>query len=258
MNGVFFVHIMKTGGTALTEILNRRFGEAIYPSGKEKGGLLMKQQPHHLLEMPEAERSKISAYSVHMPAWVAAAVAPGFHAVTVLREPVARTVSHLRQISRLQWAPDDLEAIWDDESWRSRLANYQTRYFSAQRPTSAPSFGDVESGTAEHDELLTSMRRALRLFYATGVASADPLEDRDLTVAQRRLRSFDLVGVTEDLAPVAAHLSRMIGADRSDLDRVNVTDDSRPVPLSLVRRLEADLRLDLELYETGRTLTKGR
>jgi hypothetical protein len=261
VRGIFFVHIMKTGGVTLTNLLRGHFGEAVYPPIEARSPL-MKTEPTHLLGLPVEQREQFSVYSVHMPAWVAEAVAPGFHTVTVLREPVARTVSHLRQIAGIGWAPRDLEAIWDDPDWRLRLTDYQTRLLATDRPSSTLS-PDQEALLAEmlaahnREVVRRDLQGSLRTFYATAIATRAPLGPDALKRAERRLRDFDVVGVTERLELVAERLAGLIGIEPPALGRDNVASDRRPVPTSFLRRLEHDLTLDLELYETARTAATG-
>jgi hypothetical protein len=261
VTGIFFVHIMKTGGTSLSDFLRRQFGDAaIYPPFSDPIGSETKQQPTHLLELPVEERRRFRAYSVHMPAWVADAVAPHFHKVTVLREPVARTVSHLRQISQMEGTPDTLEEIWDDSEWRLRLADYQTRFFAAERPSEDLS-EEMKEALRQHLASGSNRRQMsdqLRPFRATAVPTIEVQGPADLRRAVQRLRGFDVVGLTEDLDAAGAWLAGVIGAPVPALARRNTAKDSRPVGRSLLRRLEDDLSLDVELYETAWELAGAR
>lgn len=258
MKGVFFVHIMKTGGTTVTGFLREVFDDdAVYPPANDRVGSSSKFHPTHLLDLSVQERRHLKMYSVHMPAWVAEAVAPDFCTATVLREPVARTVSHLRQISGNEWAPNRLEEIWDAPEWRLRLVDYQTMHFAAERPDEQRS---KEMKRASDEEFTSEQGRkrlsdALGPVYATAVPTPVSLGRSDLERAKRRLSQFDVVGLTEELTAAGARLARLIGVQAPTLRQGNRTTDMRPVSRSLLRRLERDLTLDLELYETARALS---
>ena len=204
--GVFFVHIMKTGGTSVSRLLVEHFGEkAIYPPADAMGPTLDKMKPSELLDLPPERREHIQVYSVHMPAWVANAVAPDFCTFTVLREPVARTVSHLRQAASTPWAPDSLEAIWDDPTWRLRLVDYQTRFFAGDErdvgtpDELAPSLQAFQAELARTSRASGGFAGVLRPYFVTGVPYATPLPDDAEHRARAQLASIDVVGVTEAL-----------------------------------------------------------
>lgn len=259
MHGLFFVHIMKTGGTTLAGFLREQFrARAAYPPLSDGMGAMTKHDPTALLELDEDALEELRLVAVHMPAWVADAVAPSFHTVTVLREPVARTVSHLRQIAGHPWAPSSVEAIWDTPAWRLRLADYQTRHFAEPaEPEALP-----EQDADDLQEALGSDLRpdsdVFRPFHAaltTAVPNPTPMRSADLRHAKRRLARFDVVGVTHALERAAARVASLLGTEAPDLGRANRTSEARPLPRSFLRRLEDDLTLDLELYAAARALS---
>ena len=104
--------------------------ETTYPGAPEPARAMAKTSLQVLLEVSRAEQRPRDFYSVHMPAWVAEEVAPHHVRVTVLREPVARTISHLRHIARAmqlvggQPAFGSLQELYDDPRWHERLVNY--------------------------------------------------------------------------------------------------------------------------------------
>jgi hypothetical protein len=259
--GVFFVHIMKTGGTSVSRLLLEHFGEkAIYPPADAMGPTLNKMKPSELLELPPEQRAHIQVYSVHMPAWVAGAVAPEFCSFTVLREPVARTISHLRQAASTPWASESLEEIWDDPQWRLRLVDYQTPFFAGDereaRPPEdlAPSLQAFQTELARHSRGSGNFFGTLRPYFVTGVPYAMPLPDDAQHRARAQLASIDVVGVTEALGRATARLASAIGIRLPELRRMNVTPETATVSKGLLRRIRDDMARDLELYELAREL----
>jgi hypothetical protein len=127
---IFFVHVMKTAGTAVSTLLRPHYKRSErYPRielGKVRNQKLLVNQ---LMDIPSEEQVQTRFYSVHMAAWTAHEVAPQHIHVSVLREPVARTISHLRHIAR-GLNIESLEEIYDDPRWRIRLNDYQTQLFS--------------------------------------------------------------------------------------------------------------------------------
>jgi hypothetical protein len=261
--GVFFVHIMKTGGTSVSRLLLEHFGEkAIYPPADASGLTLDKVKPSELLDLPPERREHIQVYSVHMPAWVANAVAPDFCTFTVLREPVARTVSHLRQAASTPWAPDRLEEVWDDPTWRLRLVDYQTRFFAGDERDAgppedlAPSLQGFQTELARQSRGSGNFSGALRPYFVTAVPYATPLPDDAQNRARAQLTSMDVVGVTEELDRATARLASAIGIRLPDVRRTNVTADTSTASRGLLRRISDDMTRDLELYELARELAR--
>ncbi len=149
---LFFVHVMKTAGTTLLTQLRRAFpSAAMFPppmapdAPAEAQWELMQQYSalDALLELSEAQRAELSLVSGHFP--FAAVDLLGGPAdaggragsrpscITLVREPVARTLSMLGQLQRTSealhgWSfPAIYEQPWVFQHF---LANYQTRVLS--------------------------------------------------------------------------------------------------------------------------------
>ncbi len=130
----FFVHVMKTGGTTFAQHIDSNFERAHrYP--------LADHGPDHLQEyylidrvrdLTPAQRSEIRAYAGHFPFVVSSMVGADV-TLTILRDPIERTVSFLRHCKRYQERMRDmpLEEIYDD-GWMYPLYihNYQAKLFA--------------------------------------------------------------------------------------------------------------------------------
>src|SRR4051794_1428828 len=82
--GIFFLHLMKTGGTSLHWLMRSWFTpEEMYPSPTSNALLWEKAFPSLLLDVRAAEPEPRRFYSVHMAAWVADEVAPDHLRITV-------------------------------------------------------------------------------------------------------------------------------------------------------------------------------
>jgi hypothetical protein len=187
-----------------------------------------------------------------MPAWVAEAVAPRHARVTVLREPVARTISHLRQIAGVLnrreagHAVRSLDELYDDPRWYRRLANYQVRIFSQTRD-------EYES---EHERRIAVLPGASHqdpdlLFptQATGVEVDTLVQDGALGRAIGVLDRFDVVGVTEQLDLVLERVAALVGKEYRPVGYVNPGSATLEASKALVERVRADQELDVMLYE---------
>src|SRR5439155_17629863 len=103
--GVYHIHVMKTGGTSLARMLPFPL-QLSYPTpGQEERRVHEKFAPEALLAMSPEERSRFVLVSTHMGAWIAEELFPDLLSVTVLRYPLERTFSHLRQIIALPGSP---------------------------------------------------------------------------------------------------------------------------------------------------------
>ncbi len=250
---VFFVHTMKTGGTSLQRALRQHFlpGER-YPTAEGAEfvqQVVEKVQWARLLAMPREQRQRIRYYSVHMPAWVAGLVAPTHFTVTLVREPVARTVSHLQMIVRFResffGATLDLPSLWEEPAVRSRLANYQTQMFAdpspsdrdlvAAPPDIPPDFGDWS------DEALTTE-------LSTAIRTPRIVTHDDLQAAVTRLSSFDAVGISDRLIRLTEQLSRRLGVPVPEPGRFNITPSAPAAPPTLLDSIRDHTTFDLELF----------
>jgi hypothetical protein len=242
--GVFFVHVMKTGGLSFNEAMRSHYPlESVYPRPAYGERVAWKVSPRALLAADPARLSKASYFTVHMPAWIAEAVAPDFLRVTVLRDPVERTISHLRHIARRHAAYHCIEDIYDDETWADRLANYQTRLFAESR--------------SDHDQRLRPVDRGqLRHYWFTAIGHhPGRLGESDLDSALDRLRAFDVVGTTDQLADVVRRVLCRIGAQPQPAPHVNAAADGLRGSASLRRRIAEDNELDIQLVEEARRLS---
>jgi hypothetical protein len=253
-SGIFFIHIMKTGGTSLDMALRGMFdSRSAYP------GLDPETSPGHKVDiarlldgLPEQD-VPIRFISVHMPAWVAERFAARYVTATVLREPVTRTLSHLRHIARLSaLTSDDIEEVYDDPPYRARLANYQTRVLSqtAHQYEADRRIGDDLARAAETGSEVA--RREFVAFagplFATALANGDPLTGADLDAAIERLERFDEVGTTDRLNDFVARLAIRCRLPTPVLRVLNTSTTEVEAPASLVERIRADNALDVELY----------
>jgi hypothetical protein len=279
---------MKTGGTSFAFHAQQHFAsDEIYPSpgidtldGSIDARILAYSTLQALGSLSSARRGAIRFYAGHFPFAATALVRESFAdsttscapiVLTLVREPVARTVSTLRHFQRLRpgsvgearanrFAALPLEAIYDDPAVHSTFVrDHQVRLYSTTLADATGAFG---SRSPYHDV-------AARLDGTD--SSADPLDAtwtasetarrHALAIALANLRATDLVGTDDGYDRFIAELRTAHGWWPRGIDtsaRANASQASEPVATSFRRRIEADNAADLEFYETARELAAAR
>ena len=217
----FFVHIQKTGGTALKRRLRNQFGAGLYPTrgvdGDDMWELLMSVP--RLRERLAARGDEIEAIAGHFPLRAVESIDGQFTTLTVLREPVERMVSSLRGISG---GRADLDEVY--EGLHGLASNNMTKMLA-----------------------LTPAELKATIFSGFEV-------DRDhLERAKEALAAMDAVGFQEQLEDFCGVLSARFGWDLGEPVVLNTGPEVR-APETLRERIAEDNRLDLELYEFAREL----
>ncbi len=243
----FFVHVMKTGGRTLLRHFRENLElDELYPYGKldirrdgDKVDIHHHLRISHLLTLPEPRRQRVRVYSGHYPYVACELLGGDFTTLTVLRDPVDRTLSLLRQFKRKDpWAdpglryPAPMEGLSLEEVYEHPVVyeplvhNHQTKIFSMTAQDPLDTYLDAIDVDAERLEL-----------------------------AKRNLSTVDLVGLTEHYEEFLDRLAAMTGWSIHHQLRKNVTPGEwvQPVSESFKRRIAEDNALDMELYEYAAT-----
>jgi hypothetical protein len=217
----FFVHIMKTGGAALRQGLMNHFGDvAVYPARGLDGTDPLK--PHlsldHLRERLEARGDQIRVITGHFPLRAIERIDGRFTTLTLLREPVERSLSYVRQRRRFA-RRKPLEEIYEDLP--GGLAhNHMTKMLSLMP-----------------EEMFT--RTELNLGH--------------LERAKEALAGLDALGLQERFEDFCDRLAARFGWRLGEPEILNTTARV-DVPKSLRARIAEDNALDIELYEFAKQL----
>lgn len=231
----FFAHVMKTGGTTFHAHVMRNFKErAIYPAegidGDKIGAHVM--VPRVLGLTPE-RKAEVQVFSVHFPIAVAWELRIcDLVTLTLLREPVTRTISYLRHIerNRPEFKGWDLEKIYQDEfHFRAMLENHQSKVFS-MRP----------------DDRFKSYMDVFRVDAAR------------LEAAKQNLERANVVGLTERFGDFLRLVEEDYGWTFSDVPDQNVAPGGHEPRPGFVDRIKEDNVMDMEFYEYGKALVERR
>jgi hypothetical protein len=241
----FFVHMMRTGGSVLRLRLIDHFGEAaVYPTEADVDDLTRDHRveatepgagPYmfiHLLRERLAVRGdEIRVITGHFPLCTAELIGGGFTTLTLLREPVDRTLSYLRRQREIEKSDShkSLEEIYDDPVRFHRVVqNHMTKMLS-----------------------MTPVE------MTEGVLTRIELSREHLERAKDALARIDAVGLQERFEDFCDQLTTRFGWRLDEPKAMNVTAPV-DVPKSFRDRIAADNVLDVELYEFARELIGSR
>ena len=231
----FFVHMQKTGGVSLYARMWRYFGrEAIYPAPSDGSPTTVAPQlfPHILFERWEARRDEIQVVAGHFPLCTTELLDTDFTVITVLRNPVERTLSYLRHHRDTTPADSELalEAIYEDPArFRPFIENHMVKMLSLRA------------------EEMTN-----------GMMTVIDFDRGRLRRAKRALRRrVELFGIQEDLESFAQALEKRFHWRLGPPVHSNVTKPAA-VSDSFRARIAEDNRLDMELYEYAVGLLRKR
>lgn len=240
----FFVHLLKTGGTTLFTRVGGDpeidlshpvpFAEsAIYPNATDGDVFTVAPQLSvDQLQRRWAERAdEIEIVMGHFPLCTVDLLTGPFTTLTVLREPVERTLSFLRHHKRLTPADRQLplEAIYEDEfRFKGLIENHMVKMFSLTP-----------------DEMTDGM--------LTRVDFTPAHLDR----ATSALESIDVVGLQDHFEPFCHEIERRFGWELGEPMFTNRTRTVE-VPASFRARIAEDNALDMALWDYARQLYEDR
>jgi hypothetical protein len=220
---VFFVHLQKTAGTALWRRLHEQFAPVdLYPGPGDGELPTSVLSVEHLVERWKARGDEIRVVTGHFPLCTIELLGSTFTTITLLRDPVERTLSALRDLH--QRSPEllgvPLERIYADPLRAPLLRNHMVRMLGMS--------------TAE---------------MTNGALSPFDVTPAHLERAQERLAGVDVVGVQERFDEFCATLTRRYGWDLGPPIFMNRTEPL-PSPERLRERIAEDSALDVALYDS--------
>lgn len=225
----FFVHVMKTGGATFRRHVYANFGEdEVFPDSRYDGDMRdANMDIEYLLTLPPERKAKIRAYTGHFPFVVTDLMEFDFVTLTILRDPVSRTISYLKHCKRYhkQHRHLTLEEIYDDPFFfPSFIHNHQAKVFAMTTGDKLESYMDVID-----------------------------IDDRRLEIARRNLEHVNILGLNEHHQEFLDAVQRRLGWEIGQIPNQRVSEESWEVPDSLRKRITDDNAADLEFYEDARS-----
>jgi len=226
----FFVHVMKTGGTTLAEHIHANFVESeryptaeIRPERRQQYFMIDELLAHHR-EHPETRM-----YAGHFP-FVASQLVDATHTLSLVREPVERTISalhhHRQHEPRLRDA--SLEEVYDDPwIFPIYIHNHQSKLFSMNESDKLESFMDVIA-----------------------------VDEERLRAAIANLAHVDVLGLQESFDDFTSLLASRFGWSLGRFAPRRRRDDALSVSPELEARIREDNAADLAFYDAARELVK--
>ena len=228
----FFLHVMRTGGTTFLWHLKANFGpDRVYPTASDN------PETHesvtsvaYLRAVPRERFDDFAVVTGHFPYFVLDELPHRYETLTILREPVARTLSFLHQWQRVpgRWQGQPIEVIYDEPLIIPHYQNHMTKLY-----------GLTASSGAEH--------------YAVDVDIDPDFLDR----AKANLATIDTIGFTENHDQMLDQVEQRYGWRRPGVPDQHVTEKTE-LPESFIERIREDNAADIEFYEYARKMVAER
>lgn len=278
----FFIHVMKTGGTSIADVISANFrADERYPdvSITPDANIFARIEAYSfvpgLVANVNALGGKLRMVRGHIPYAVRSLLDGTYVAMTLLRDPVERTLSYLSHCRKYHIEHQNmaLEQIYEDAWFQaSFIQNYQTKIFSMSAQESlaedrflpgavqVPPRAELEEALRFSDDVKQLQiqapgRFSLECFSAsTGVIAVDELR---LGTAKENLSAVEVVGVTEHYDHFLRQLAEHHGWNIKSIPHRHAGERA-VVSTEFQRRIARDNAFDMEFYDYARRIAAQR
>jgi hypothetical protein len=221
----FFIHVMKTaGGTLRQQILaNFERGE-VYPFKELDPDMRdANYRIDYLVGLPPERRERIRVFTGHFPYVAVQLLGMELTTLTILRDPIERTLSYLRHCKQLHPQHRDLalEEIYEDPFFfPAFIKDHQAKLFAF----------------SVHDRPESYM-------------DALEVDSTRLARAKENLERIDVVGVQERFDELLREVQSRFGWRIMQQTKTRNATGTAGVSAAFRRRIAEDNRADMEFYE---------
>ena len=252
----YFLHIPKTAGTSLRSIVEEQF---------PKDCIAPFSYMHELANVVKRDKNELENYTLfagHLGHTLISLLPRTPRVVTMIREPVSRTISRFKNLMRNRARKSvgyerflDPEATIEDflsfPPTRRLITNFQVRNLALDF--------DLTKTYYDDDGQKILPKQAKLLSYT----KTDMSDDELLAKAKQRLAAFDFVGVTDRFAEsMKLLLATFKWTTTMNVPHLNALPDPRLTEQTLSRdtmaKIEAYTQLDAELYRFAAELFEQR
>ncbi len=220
MDKIYFVHIMKTGGTSFRQMLTEEYKrKSIYPNGNDLDSFPNRWYPK--AEWVAENINVLRNHKVlvgHYPYSLRNSLGE-YKCVTVIRDPYKRTLSMLgHKLKKTKDPTVTIEKLLNNESFVSKqILNYQTKVLGMP-------LGEVNI--------------------------VDIVTDETFSNAKDNIRHLDFIGINEYFSESCFLYDHRFGTSLVDKIRHdNKAKRSLDVSVEIKKKIEGLIEMDVELYD---------
>jgi len=222
----FFLHVMKTGGTTFRGHIDNNFDpDVVFPQpGVDEHLFAAKANIEYLQALPSERMAGLRMLSAHVPIGLTDRLGMEFTYLTLLRDPVDRTLSWLRQRQRNHQPDESLTEIYDQKTIlrANYVDNHQVKQFAIT----------ADDGAVNHLHPVE-------------------MDESRLAIAKANLDRVDVVGFQDRFDDFLAELADRFGWTIAPVPDRNVGIDA-PIHDALWRRIDEENPWDRAFYEYAR------